>query len=152
MLGTDRLLPGGGQGRGGLLGLHMQVAHAVTGRAGGGGDFAQGPPRSGVQRGGSGSASFGDADQELGRAAAAAVLMSEPEGTLDRLQVRTIRFLVADHTRMLTAEIMAIGAKIVAGTGEEPVAENTVMPPVHPGEIHDLETEKDRLGDSLDSD
>jgi hypothetical protein len=53
---------------------------------------------------------------------------------------------------MLTAEIMAIGAKIVAGTGEEPVAENTVMPPVHPGEIHDLETEKDRLGDSLDSD
>jgi hypothetical protein len=78
--------------------------------------------------------------------------MSEPEGTLDRLQVRTIRFLVADHTRMLTAEIMAIGAKIVTCTGEEPVAENTVMPPVHPGEIHDLETEKDRLGDSLDSD
>jgi hypothetical protein len=43
VLGNDGLISGGGQRRGGLLGLHVKVAAALAGRAAGNrGDVGQG--------------------------------------------------------------------------------------------------------------
>jgi hypothetical protein len=65
--------------------LHVQVAGSLS-RAGGSGSLranGSSPVRLKRRRGGPGSS--GDADQELDRAAAAAELVRELEGTLDRL-------------------------------------------------------------------
>ena len=96
MLGGDGLIPGGGQRRGGLLGLHVEVAAALPGRAAGNrGDVGQGQPGSGAQGRGRRAGSGRQADQEIGWVASAAMVAGELEGAPDGLQVRAAGLLVA---------------------------------------------------------
>jgi len=76
-----------------LLRLHAQVAGCVA-RIAGRDDFPQVPALAGIECAGGRAAPGRDADQEVGRSAAAAELMREPEAVPERVWVRSGRLRV----------------------------------------------------------
>jgi hypothetical protein len=100
VLGTRILAPALRKRRGAALSLHMQINSALTGAASGRDNIADRPPVTRLEGSRSGPVTFGDAHQDMDRAAAAPELVRELEAQAHRLHVGAAQLIAVHHTSM----------------------------------------------------
>jgi hypothetical protein len=101
MLGAQVFAPALRQRHRAALSLHVEIAGAVTKSATNGrGNFAKGSPVTRIEGCRCSPVTFGDADEEVDRATAAAQVASELETAVYRIHVRAAQLIAVHYISM----------------------------------------------------